>query len=263
MPSPDSKRPRSAGSAALPASLLASFLAPLLLAVPLAASANDIAVKVEPGVVVPLSAPQTDRYGAGFTLPVKLMYGLGANLDLTLSLTGIALPLNSNSAATGTGGAWGWGAGGRAKFRRDKDTLLGVSPWIDADGMYVRTGDLNRVGFAVGAGLAFPLGERKKYWLGPYLRYTQIIGSGVAGVDSRDARLLSAGLSFEIGPAKPDSEPPPAPIAAPVCPAPVVCPECPAIARLPDRDGDGVPDKFDKCPDVAGPIENQGCPIFE
>jgi OOP family OmpA-OmpF porin len=28
----------------------------------------------------------------------------------------------------------------------------------------------------------------------------------------------------------------------------------------PDKDGDGVPDKADKCPDVVGPRENQGCP---
>jgi outer membrane protein OmpA-like peptidoglycan-associated protein len=30
---------------------------------------------------------------------------------------------------------------------------------------------------------------------------------------------------------------------------------------IPDRDGDGVPDKIDKCPDVPGPASNQGCPI--
>lgn len=27
-----------------------------------------------------------------------------------------------------------------------------------------------------------------------------------------------------------------------------------------DRDGDGVPDELDKCPDVAGSVENDGCP---
>ena len=42
--------------------------------------------------------------------------------------------------------------------------------------------------------------------------------------------------------------------------------ECPEVAGLkefngcPDTDGDGVPDKDDKCPDVAGPAENGGCP---
>ena len=41
---------------------------------------------------------------------------------------------------------------------------------------------------------------------------------------------------------------------------------CPDVAGLkefngcPDTDGDGVADKDDKCPDVAGPAENGGCP---
>lgn len=36
---------------------------------------------------------------------------------------------------------------------------------------------------------------------------------------------------------------------------------CPLDAALPDRDGDGVPDIYDKCPNVAGPIYNDGCPL--
>ena len=32
---------------------------------------------------------------------------------------------------------------------------------------------------------------------------------------------------------------------------------------LNDRDGDGVPDGEDACPDQAGPITNKGCPIFD
>ena len=41
---------------------------------------------------------------------------------------------------------------------------------------------------------------------------------------------------------------------------------CPEVAGpkkfngCPDTDGDGIPDKDDKCPDVAGPAENGGCP---
>jgi outer membrane protein OmpA-like peptidoglycan-associated protein len=31
-------------------------------------------------------------------------------------------------------------------------------------------------------------------------------------------------------------------------------------ATPPDKDGDGVPDYLDKCPDTPGPAENQGCP---
>ena len=41
------------------------------------------------------------------------------------------------------------------------------------------------------------------------------------------------------------------------------CPEVAGLASLkgcPDADGDGVADKDDKCPTVAGPKENAGCP---
>ncbi|HMG21422.1 MAG TPA: OmpA family protein, partial [Kofleriaceae bacterium] len=31
----------------------------------------------------------------------------------------------------------------------------------------------------------------------------------------------------------------------------------------PDRDGDGVSDAADRCPDAAGLVENSGCPVYE
>jgi outer membrane protein OmpA-like peptidoglycan-associated protein len=42
------------------------------------------------------------------------------------------------------------------------------------------------------------------------------------------------------------------------------CPDTPGLASLqgcPDRDGDGIADADDKCPDVAGLSKYQGCPI--
>ncbi|MEO7307536.1 MAG: OmpA family protein [Ferruginibacter sp.] len=42
------------------------------------------------------------------------------------------------------------------------------------------------------------------------------------------------------------------------------CPDVPGLASLqgcPDRDGDGIADADDKCPDVAGLARYQGCPI--
>ena len=41
--------------------------------------------------------------------------------------------------------------------------------------------------------------------------------------------------------------------------------ECPPVvaAQLPDRDHDGLPDAYDSCPDVPGPIENGGCPVYK
>lgn len=45
-----------------------------------------------------------------------------------------------------------------------------------------------------------------------------------------------------------------------------LCPDEPGPAALdgcPDRDGDGIPDREDKCPDQPGPPENDGCPLTE
>jgi len=42
------------------------------------------------------------------------------------------------------------------------------------------------------------------------------------------------------------------------------CPDDPGLPEFkgcPDRDGDKVIDKDDKCPDVPGPVENKGCPV--
>ena len=42
------------------------------------------------------------------------------------------------------------------------------------------------------------------------------------------------------------------------------CPDIPGLASLhgcPDRDGDGIADKDDKCPDTPGLARYQGCPI--
>jgi outer membrane protein OmpA-like peptidoglycan-associated protein len=82
------------------------------------------------------------------------------------------------------------------------------------------------------------------------VRYFQIIQPVRAGYDNRDAKILVIGLSVDVGPGERRR-----PVAAPVAaPAPVPCS---------DRDGDGVCDAVDRCPDVAGPADNFGCPVYE
>jgi OOP family OmpA-OmpF porin len=67
-------------------------------------------------------------------------------------------------------------------------------------------------------------------------------------------------LSKNCGPAQVtirDKKPPaPTPV-VPVAAAAVI------VIEKTDRDGDGVPDLEDKCPDVPGPRENQGCPVVK
>ena len=86
----------------------------------------------------------------------------------------------------------------------------------------------------------------------------------------RDNLFYSVGIAQKIGRDIPKVVPPPPP-------PPVVdkdgdgvldaddkCPDVAGLAALqgcPDRDGDGIADGDDKCPDVAGIAKYQGCPI--
>lgn len=123
------------------------------------------------------------------------------------------------------------------------------SPWLDAEALYVRTGSLDRFGYTVGAGVRFALPTPKPFWLGPSVRYLQVVQTSEAGFDTRDARILIVGFSAEglFG-----SHPPP--------PPPPQLPPRPRPAPPADSDGDGVLDKEDRCPAVPGSAENGGCP---
>ncbi len=87
---------------------------------------------------------------------------------------------------------------------------------------------------------------------------------------AKDNILYSIGLVQNFGPVKPKVVPPPPP-------PPVLdrdgdgindvddkCPDTKGLAALqgcPDRDGDGIADGDDACPDVAGVAKYKGCPV--
>jgi outer membrane protein OmpA-like peptidoglycan-associated protein len=127
-----------------------------------------------------------------------------------------------------------------------------ASPWADADALVVRTGDLSRAGFAGAVGLAIPLDQQRKFWVGPYVRYFQIVQGERAGFDTRDAKLLTVGLSLEVGTGLTRPHRVVAVVASPVGPA--------VASQGPDRDHDGVSDEDDRCPDLVGLASNRGCP---
>jgi len=246
---------------------------------PLAASAIDLDVKLEPGVALPLSQPQSQRFDVGGAASLKGLVGFEHSyLSLAGGLTFVGLAAQSGYPNTSAGIAWAPSFGFR--IQRPRETLEardermeipqheffnGVRPWLDADILYVRTGGLDRAGFQAALGLAFPLGAKRAFWLGPFVRYFQIFQDNQANRDDRDAKVLIVGLSLEVGArfVQPTrvAEPPPAPI----CPAvvAVAVAAAPLPVSKPDRDGDGTPDDIDACPDVQGPPTNSGCPVYE
>ncbi len=223
------------------------------------AQAGAFALKVEPGVAIPLTSPQSQRFDVGGSETIKGLWTLNPYLDIGPSVTFVGLPAADSVSEAGTA----WTFGGSARLKRphhtpDSDAALGLSPWVDVDALYVRTADLNRPGFAAAVGVAMPIGADRTVWLGPFVRYLQILqGTRDGGFDNHDAKVLSIGLSLEVG-ARVHHESRNAtaevtPVAARVTDTAGACP---------DRDRDGIPDSIDRCPDVVGPMDSFGCPQY-
>jgi outer membrane protein OmpA-like peptidoglycan-associated protein len=226
-----------------------------LLASPSLANADDFSFKLEPGVSASLAAPQSQIYGTGGGQSLKALFGLTPYLDVGPSASFLFLPASTEGAEAGV--VWGLGAGMRLKRPHDRESYYGVSPWFDADLLYMRTGGLNRPGFDAAVGLAVPIGESRNFWVGPFARYLHTGESERTGYDSRDAKVLIVGVSLEVGSGIQRKR---------------IAPEIretrpvePIAAAIPceDRDNDGIADNVDRCPDVAGLMEGGGCPNYD
>ncbi len=223
----------------------------------LPARTGSFALKIEPGVAIPISSPQARLFDVGGGQTVKALWALSPYWDLGPSVAFLALPAADGVSEAGT--AWTFGGGVRLKrphHAPDDDSFLAISPWLDVDALYVRTASLNRPGFAAAVGLAVPLGADRTFWLGPFVRYLQILQGTPSGFDNNDARVLSVGLSLEVG-SRVGRET--RYVTATVSTAEVEK----ETAYCPDRDRDGVPDQVDRCPDVAGTTGAFGCKAYE
>lgn len=226
----------------------------------LPAKAGDFSLKVESAFAFPLTEPQSDLFGVGGSQTIKGLWALNEYWGIGPSATFLGL---TTDAATGDPGT-AWTLGGSVRLQRshsapDHDKYYAISPWIDADVQYVRTGGLDRPGFAAAVGVAMPLDPSRIFWLGPFLRYQHILQGERVGFDNSDAKILSIGLSLEVGPRvqRPVDD------TYPVRDVLAVTASDPQPLPPADRDGDGVPDTTDRCPDVAGPADNGGCPVYE
>jgi outer membrane protein OmpA-like peptidoglycan-associated protein len=224
------------------------------------ASGLRYALRLEPGLAVALSEPQSEATEPGFAQAVKLFFGVTPYLELGPSVAVTTLPATSSMADSGTS----WTFGGGVRLMRPHDAAGGrggleaISPWVDADALYVRTGELDRPGFAAAVGVTMPLDRDRNYWLGPFVRYSHILQGERADFDNRDAKILSIGLSLELGSGVQRARPRAVVAAAP---ATELAAAPPAVAS--DRDGDSVLDRDDDCPDVAGRVENAGCAPYQ
>ena len=224
---------------------------------PRPAQIGDFALKVEPGVAVPLTHPQSQLFKVGGGQSIKALWMVNKYMDIGPSVSFLALPTENSLGDFGT--AWTYGAGLRLRRPHDipaRNAFYASSPWVDADALYVRTGGLNRIGIDAAAGLSVPIGGSRIFWVGPFVRYLHIMQyPNRTGFDNHDAKILSLGLSLEVGHSIRRER------------TAVAAAEIHTITEetflCPDRDNDGLPDSVDHCPDVAGPVDNWGCPAYQ
>ena len=105
-----------------------------------------------------------------------------------------------------------------------------------------------------GAGIDIPISKRTsatQMTLSPFGSFQTDLGRSPRSVESWAIYTIRAGVALKFGTGK---------IAVPV---PVVLPPVVENVKPPvtDRDGDGVLDTVDKCPDVPGFAKYEGCPI--
>ncbi len=140
-------------------------------------------------------------------------------------------------------------------------------------------GELNNIKKAVisgqvGMGYDFMMGStnsKTRFVVSPFVSYHPYFGQNPRTIETWNLTTVRAGIALKVGMGRKLPPPPPPPM-------PVIldrdgdgvldtfdrCPDTPGLASLqgcPDRDGDGIADIDDKCPDVAGVARFQGCPI--
>lgn len=176
-----------------------------LLALPSVAHADDtvpVTLRLEPGVAIPTTDPQAQRFGVGGALAVKPELTLFHYLGVGPSVQFMGLPSNVSGVDAGT--AWSYGGFLRVKRPHDeKNTgrgLSAVSPWVDSDLKFVRTDGLDRLGWSLAAGAQVPISDSRWLWVGPFARYDLVNQEdGKRLVNTNSAKTVIVGLSFEFG----------------------------------------------------------------
>jgi outer membrane protein OmpA-like peptidoglycan-associated protein len=226
------------------------------------ARAADLSGTLEPGLTVPLTPPQSEIFRPGVGQTLKLLFGVTPYLDVGPAAQFIVLQAGHDGEESGA--LWTLGGGARLKWPHDSPSFWGLSPWVDVDALYVRTGALHRPGFDVAAGITLPLDFARTVRVGPFVRYTHVVQIDRVGADNHDAKLLTVGVGVEFGNgAASTTEPPPTEVSD--ASHDVTHDVTHEVTRevCSDGDDDGVPDVVDRCPEVKGVSDAWGCPAYQ
>ncbi|MCB9632366.1 MAG: OmpA family protein [Sandaracinus sp.] len=207
---------------------------------------------------VPLSRPQRDWFRPGGAGAVTLWRFVHPAVGLGLRVRGGWLsdgpaPRDLGLKDPGVGGLGTLGAMLRWRpITRTEDPRRGTGLFVDVGGGGALTGGLVRGSVEAGLGWGFEVGSVD---LAPVVRYLRVFQPNGDQLDTRDAQILLVGLELTLfdprggGVPLPERE----------------TPERPTPSN--DRDGDGIADSDDACPDEPEDFDEfedtDGCPDLD
>ncbi len=212
---------------------------------PTIASAEPLKLSLGADLALPISAPANSEFSLGGQVHVGVWYPLAPQLLLggrfgVGALTNGDPPQDPGREDPGLGGLVTAQLVGRVRpLASADDPRRGVGLFLDLNLGAAITGELTRPTLGMGLGYGLAVGDLS---LSPVVRYQQVI-QGEHPLEDRDARLLMLGVELMLNEVAPPPPPPPPPS---------------------DRDGDGLLDGVDRCPDNAedfdGFEDDDGCP---
>jgi outer membrane protein OmpA-like peptidoglycan-associated protein len=218
-----------------------------------AARAEPLRFHLESGGARAISDPLQRETSLGFSGAGAIELGVTGALGVQLELSTLALgpgdpPLDPTLAPRSNAGAQSLLAGLRLRpFANayDGEVVSSAGFWFDANAGAARTGDLTRGAFDAHVGFDFVW---PRVALGPYAGYAHVFQPDDT-LRPDDARVLLFGLHCMLGR---------------VAAVPPIAPVQPVAPVDGDRDGDGITDSHDKCPDAPedkdGFDDEDGCP---
>jgi outer membrane protein OmpA-like peptidoglycan-associated protein len=165
------------------------------------ASAEDFSLKMLPALETPITRPQDIVYNPGVSLNTELLFKLHPNFALGPTVEGAYLPREQN---TNQNAGVLWQLGLTARLQGDRTSDTGVSPWIEGNISYARTGELNRPALGLRVGLDIFTDEAHVASSGPFLGYNHVIQTSqtdsqtVSLLDHRDYNSFQIGWSFNF-----------------------------------------------------------------
>lgn len=223
-----------------------------------AAAEEPWLLSLEVDAAVPLSSPQRNWFrpgGAGSFAVLRVLHPavlFGARLRGGWLSDGPP-PADVSLVDPGVGGFGTLGLVARIRpMARGDDPRRGTGLFVELGGGGAVTGGLVRGTVEGAIGYGFELGAVD---LAPVVRYLRVFQPNDDQLETRDAQLLVAGIELTL--LDPRRQDRPAPERA--------SPEGPAPSD--DRDGDGIPDVADACPDEPEDFDefedDDGCPDLD